>query len=45
MIEDKKQLAGAFLEGGGGEVNLTEMNDAELLRLVSIDLNAALKEG
>jgi non-specific serine/threonine protein kinase len=44
MIEDKKQLAGAFLEGGGGEVNLTEMKDAELLRLVSLDLNAAMKE-
>ncbi len=44
MIEDKKRLAGAFLEGGGGEVSLTEMKDAELLRLVSLDLNSALKE-
>ena len=45
MIESKKQLASAFLEGGGGEMNLTEMKDAELLRLVALDLNAALKEG
>jgi non-specific serine/threonine protein kinase len=44
MIEQKKQLAGDFLEGGGGEVLLTEMKDAELLRLVRLDLNAALKE-
>jgi non-specific serine/threonine protein kinase len=44
MIEHKKQLAGDFLEGGGGEVLLTEMKDAELLRLVALDLNAALKE-
>jgi SNF2 family DNA or RNA helicase len=44
MIEQKKQLAGDFLGGGGGEVLLTEMRDAELLRLVALDLNAALKE-
>ncbi len=44
MIELKKQLAGDFLEGGGGEMLLTEMKDAELLRLVALDLNAALKE-
>ncbi len=44
MIEQKKQLAGDFLEGGGGEMVLTEMKDAELLALVALDLNAALKE-
>ena len=44
MIEQKKQLAGDFLEGGGGEVLLTEMKDAELLRLVALDLKTALKE-
>ncbi len=44
MIERKKQLAGDFLEGGGGEIVLTEMKDAELLALVALDLNAALKE-
>ena len=35
--------AGDFL-GGGGEMLLTEMNDAELLKLVALDLNAAIKE-
>ena len=45
MIDQKKQLSGDFLEGGGGgEMLLTEMKDAELLRLVALDLNAALKE-
>jgi non-specific serine/threonine protein kinase len=45
MIESKKQLAGAFLEGGGGgEINLTEMSNTELLNLVALDLSAALKE-
>jgi hypothetical protein len=44
MIESKKQLAGDLL-GGGGEVVLTEMKDEELLRLVALDLNAAMKEG
>jgi superfamily II DNA or RNA helicase len=44
MIEAKQQLAGDFL-GGGAEILLTEMNDAELLKLVALDLNAAIKEG
>ncbi len=44
MIESKKQLAGDLL-GGGGELVLTEMKDAELLKLVALDLNAAMKEG
>jgi SNF2 family DNA or RNA helicase len=43
MIESKKKLAGDFLEGGG-EINLTEMNDKELLNLVALDLGAAMKE-
>jgi superfamily II DNA or RNA helicase len=43
MIEAKQKLAGDFL-GGGAEMLLTEMNDAELLRLVALDLNAAIKE-
>ena len=29
---------------GRGEINLTEMNDADLLRLVALDLNAAMKD-
>jgi non-specific serine/threonine protein kinase len=44
MIESKKQLAGDFLEGGA-ELQLTEMKDEELMRLVALDLGAALKEG
>ena len=44
MIEAKQKLAGDFL-GGGAEMLLTEMNDAELLKLVALDLNAAIKEG
>jgi non-specific serine/threonine protein kinase len=43
MIESKKKLAGEFLEGGG-EINLTSMNDQELLNLVALDLDAAMKE-
>jgi non-specific serine/threonine protein kinase len=44
MIESKRQLAGDLLEGGG-ELVLTEMKDDELLKLVALDLNAAMKEG
>jgi superfamily II DNA or RNA helicase len=43
MIEDKRALADALLSGGG-EINLTEMTDDALLRLVRLDLHAALKE-
>jgi len=43
MIESKKQLAGDLL-GGGAEIVLTEMKDDELLKLVALDLNAAMKE-
>jgi superfamily II DNA or RNA helicase len=44
LIESKKQLAGDFLSGGG-DVMLTEMKNDELLKLVALDLNAAMKEG
>jgi superfamily II DNA or RNA helicase len=44
LIESKKQLAGDFLSGGADMV-LTEMKDDELLKLVALDLNAAMKEG
>jgi non-specific serine/threonine protein kinase len=44
MIESKQQLAGDFLSGGADMV-LTEMKDEELLKLVSLDLDAAMKEG
>jgi non-specific serine/threonine protein kinase len=43
LIESKRQLADDFL-GAGSEINLTEMNDRELLRLVALDLNAAMME-
>jgi non-specific serine/threonine protein kinase len=44
MIEAKQELAGDFL-GGGADVSLTEMNDDELLKIVTLDLAAAMKEG
>jgi non-specific serine/threonine protein kinase len=43
MIEAKQQLAGDFL-GGGADAVLTEMQDDELLKLVALDLTAAMKE-
>jgi non-specific serine/threonine protein kinase len=44
MIESKQELAGGFLSGGA-DIVLTEMKDEELLSLVALDLNAAIKEG
>jgi hypothetical protein len=44
MIESKKQLVGDFLGGADGNVMLTEMNNDELMKLVALDLNAAMKE-
>jgi SNF2 family DNA or RNA helicase len=44
MIESKRQLAGDFLEGGP-EIQLTELKDEGLLKLVALDLGAAMKEG
>src|ERR1035437_9806660 len=43
MIESKRQIAQDMLEGGA-DLLLTEMNDDELLKLVALDLNTALKE-
>lgn len=43
MIEAKRELAGDLL-GGGAEAALTEMNDDELLKLVKLDLAAAMRE-
>ena len=37
MIESKQGLSERLL-AGGGEINLTEMDDEELLRLVALDL-------
>jgi superfamily II DNA or RNA helicase len=44
MIQSKQGLSDALLAGGGGEISLTEMTDAALLRLVALDLNAAMTE-
>jgi non-specific serine/threonine protein kinase len=43
LIESKQQLSTNLLEGDAG-VLLTELNDDELLKLVALDLNKALKE-
>jgi SNF2 family DNA or RNA helicase len=40
LIDEKRQLANELL-AGDGEVNLTELPDDELLRLVSLDVNRA----
>jgi hypothetical protein len=32
------------LLSGGGEINLTEMKDDDLLRLVALDLNTAMRD-
>ncbi|MDZ4738908.1 MAG: DEAD/DEAH box helicase [Alphaproteobacteria bacterium] len=44
MIESKQQLAGDFLSGGA-DILLTEMKNDELLKLVALDLGAAMSEG
>jgi non-specific serine/threonine protein kinase len=41
MIETKKALSAELL-AGSGEIRLTEMEDDELLRLVALDIHAAL---
>ncbi len=43
LIESKKHLSEELLEGGA-ELALTEMRDEDLLMLVALDINAALKE-
>ena len=43
MIESKKILSEDLLSGSG-EVNLTEMEDEALLRLVTLDLGSAMKD-
>ena len=43
LIESKTHLSRELLEGGA-ELNLSELNDDELIRLVSLDLNAAMQE-
>jgi non-specific serine/threonine protein kinase len=43
LIESKQQLSKDVLEGGA-EILLTEMKDDELLKLVALDVHAALQE-
>jgi superfamily II DNA or RNA helicase len=43
MIESKRGLSDALL-AGGSEINLTEMTDEALLRLVALDLQTAMKD-
>jgi hypothetical protein len=43
LIESKRQLSGELLEGGA-EIQLTELKDEELLKLVTLDINKALSE-
>ena len=43
MIESKRQLSKDLIEGGA-DLLLTELQDEDLLKLVALDLNAALKE-
>jgi superfamily II DNA or RNA helicase len=43
MIESKRKLSTDLLEGGA-DLLLTEMKDADLLKLVALDINKALKE-
>jgi non-specific serine/threonine protein kinase len=43
LIESKRRLSTDLLEGGA-ELLLTEMKDEELLKLVALDINKALKE-
>ena len=43
LIEQKKGLAADLLEGGGDTL-VTEMSDADVMRIVSLDLRSALAE-
>jgi non-specific serine/threonine protein kinase len=43
LIESKRRLSQELLESGA-DLLLTELNDEELLKLVALDLNKALKE-
>ena len=43
LIDSKQDLSDALLTGGD-EINLTEMTNADIMRMVSLDLNSAMKE-
>jgi superfamily II DNA or RNA helicase len=44
LIESKRQMAQEVLTGGG-EINLTELSDRDIMALMKLDLDAATKEG
>jgi superfamily II DNA or RNA helicase len=44
LIESKRQMAQEVLTGGG-EINLTELSDRDIMALMKLDLEAATKEG
>ena len=43
LIDSKKGLSDELL-AGGGEINLTEMKNEDIMRLVALDLHTALRE-
>jgi SNF2 family DNA or RNA helicase len=43
LIDSKQGLSDELLTGGA-EINLTEMGNDDIMRLVALDLNAAMKE-
>jgi len=43
LIDSKQDLSDELLTGGD-EINLTEMTNDDIMRMVSLDLNAAMKE-
>ena len=43
LIDSKQGLSDELLTDGG-EINLTEMGNEDIMRLVALDLNAAMKE-
>jgi superfamily II DNA or RNA helicase len=43
LIDSKQGLSDELL-AGGAEINLTEMGNADIMRLVALDLNAAMRE-
>ena len=43
LVEAKKGLSDELL-AGGDEINLTEMTNDDIMRMVSLDLRSAMKE-
>jgi SNF2 family DNA or RNA helicase len=43
LIDSKQGLSDELL-AGGAEINLTEMSNDDIMRLVALDLNATIKE-